>query len=329
MSEKDKILLSIIIPVYNVEEYLKECLDSIFVHQKISHPIEIIAVNDGSTDGSLNILNEYKKQHDFIVITQKCSGPGGARNTGIKLAQGKYLLFIDSDDYLVPEVLETLLIYLSSAKTDVIEFDYKEFHGTESVLNPRINTSSVISGAGQEVFSSWIKSDFYRGMIWTRAVSRELIVSNHLFFYEEIYHQDAEWSPKVFAYAKTVTYLPLNVYVYRIREGSISSKKTQKHYLDLITIIDSLYKFACDGDFSADYINALMCNMSFLYFYTIRGIKITGEYDQHMISILEKNKSLITYSNNMRRKYLYKWIIYKFGIKTFYKFKYGFRESFK
>lgn len=329
MIVKDEIVLSVIIPVYNVEKYLKECLDSIFVHQQINDQIEVIVVNDGSTDGSLCILEEYKKNHDFILITQKSSGPGGARNTGIKSAQGRYLLFIDSDDFIVPGALGKLLIYLSTSKTDIIEFDYKVFNDTDRVYNPRINCPSVTSGSGQEVFCSWIKSGFYNEVIWTRAVSRELIISNHLFFYPEIYHQDVEWSPKVFAYAKSVCYFQHVLYVYRIRDGSITSTKTQKHYYDLLKVIDSLYVFSCNTGFSARYISALRCELSFLYFSIIKGIKLTGKYDEKLVSMLNKNKELLNFSEKRHRKYLYKWIIDKFGIKTFYIYKYGLRDLLK
>ena len=329
MSEKDNMLLSIIIPVHNVERYLKECLDSIFVHQKISYPIEVIVVNDGSTDGSVDILNEYKKQHNFILITQKSSGPGGGRNTGIKLARGKYLLFIDSDDFIVPEALETLLIYLSSATTDIIEFDYKVLNETDRVFNLRVNTSSVISGAGQEVFCAWRKSGFYHGMIWTRAVSRELIVSNQLFFYPEIYHQDAEWSPKVFAYAKTVCYLPHILYVYRIRGGSISSQNTEKQYMDFLFALDSLYKFSCSNWLSSEYVKILREKISSRYFTILYRVNVEGNYNTNLISALAKHKYMIEYSDVFHRKYFYRYFINVFGVRAFYVITSGWKDLLK
>ena len=329
MLENNDIVASIIVPVYNVEQYLKECLDSIFVHQKISYPIEVIVVNDGSDDGSLNFLNEYKKEHYFILINQENKGLSIARNTGIKASNGKYLLFMDSDDYFVPNALDKLLKYLSDNNIDLVEFNYDTDNETEKHVRHKKRITNVVSGSGQDVFCAWGNSGFYRPNVWTRAVTREMVVSNELYFYPGIYYEDGEWSPKLFAYAKTAIYLPIDVYVYRIREGSITSEKTKKHYLDLITIVDSLYKFACDGDFSVDYTNALMRNISFFYFYSIRGIKITGEYNQYMISFLEKNRKFANYSTQIHRKYLYKWVIYRFGIKRFYKFKYGLSNFLK
>ena len=323
MNDNNEIILSIIIPVYNVELYLKECLDSILVHQKISHKIEVIAVNDGSTDGSREILNEYKKQYDLILFDQENKGLSCARNSGIKMAKGKYLLFMDSDDYFVPDIFDKFLSYLAESDADLIEFDYKVLNPIEPKFNYKFKIPTVLSGSGQDVFCSWEKSGFYRPVVWTKAVSRKMIVLNQLYFYPGIYHEDEEWSPKIFAYAKHVCYLPLVLYVYRIREGSIVSQKTRKHYMDMLIVIDSLCKFSCSENFSPQYIKALQRNLSFLYFSLIKGIKIAGEYDRYLISTLEERKNLIKHSEDFHRKYLYRYFINILGVKNFYIFKYG------
>lgn len=322
------ILLSLIVPVYNVERYLKECLDSIFVRQQIDHKVEVIVVNDGSTDSCLSILKEYKNQHDFMLIDQINIGLSEARNAGIKVAKGKYLLFVDSDDRLVSYTLDKLLAYLSKTDIDLLEYNYEIFNENDQKLNVVNKIPTVISGHGDNVFAEWERSGFYRPMVWTKVVSREMLTLNQLYFYPGIYHEDEEWSPKLFAYAKTVSFLPLDLYTYRLREGSIMSTKTQKHYLDLIKVLDILYDFSCNGDFSAHYINALRHNISFLYFSAIKGIKLMGKYDEELICMLNKNSILSSFSEEKHRKYLYKWIIDKLGIKTFYSCKYGFKNYF-
>ena len=103
--------ISVVVPVYNVEKYLKECIDSI-INQTLED-IEIICVNDGSTDSSLEILNNFAEQDNRIkVITQSNQGLSAARNTGIKYANGEYISFIDSDDYIDTSLYETLVKYL-------------------------------------------------------------------------------------------------------------------------------------------------------------------------------------------------------------------------
>lgn len=103
---KDKYDISIIIPVYNAEKYIDKCIDSI-VKQKEN--VEIICINDGSTDKSLNILNKYKKEHNIKIINKKNEGQGLARNEGIKLSSGKYIMFLDSDDYMVENSIKKIL----------------------------------------------------------------------------------------------------------------------------------------------------------------------------------------------------------------------------
>ena len=113
---------SIIVPVYNVEQFLETCIESILHQNFIDY--EIIAVNDGSTDGSKEILEDYlKKTERLKVIHQRNKGLGGARNTGIQTATGDYLLLLDSDDYLEMNALETLATYLDKYNLDILAFD--------------------------------------------------------------------------------------------------------------------------------------------------------------------------------------------------------------
>ena len=118
--------LSIIIPVFNVEGYLAQCLDSIF-NQGIDD-VEVIAVNDGSSDGSVSILQQYASLGwDFRIIEQENKGPSCARNIGIDEAKGRYLLFLDSDDLLAPGSLESIRMLDWKEQYDFIEFDYIQF----------------------------------------------------------------------------------------------------------------------------------------------------------------------------------------------------------
>jgi len=323
------ILASIIIPVYNTAPYIEECLDSIFVCQKTNRMIEVIVVNDASTDGSLDILNEYRKRHDFILITQESSGAGGARNTGINAAHGKYLLFMDSDDYLEPGSLDALLAYLVCSDADIVEYDYKIINDTERGFCTRVSPPSVVHGIGQDVFCEWVESGFYHGMIWTRAVLRELIVENQLFFITDIYHQDAEWSPKVFAYAKNICYIPLVLYVYRIRYGSITAQKTEKIYMDFLHALVSLYNFSCESWLSSRYVNTLQEKISSRYFSLIYKIKFDHKYNDNMISALQKCKYMIEASSSFHRRYIYKYFIDILGIRSFYAITCGWKDLLK
>ena len=119
--------VSVIIPVYNVEKYLRECLDSV-VNQTLKD-IEIICINDGSPDNSLAILEEYaKKDSRIIVISQENSGVSTARNVGIDLAKGDYLYFIDADDYAEPDLLELSYQKALSTQCDIVNFGFFEHY---------------------------------------------------------------------------------------------------------------------------------------------------------------------------------------------------------
>ena len=130
--------VSVIIPVYNVEKYLEECLDSV-VNQTLKE-IEIICINDGSIDNSVKILEKYRDKYSNIkVINQKNLGVGRARNVGVKLAKGEYIFFLDSDDYIEVDALEKCYIEAKQHRLDVVLIDSKSY-----VKLKRMNGESMI-----------------------------------------------------------------------------------------------------------------------------------------------------------------------------------------
>lgn len=123
--------LSIIVPVYNSEKFLKKCMDSI-VEQKTKYHFEVIAVNDGSTDGSLEILREYEKNYDFFrVVSQANGGISVARNTGLNHAKGRYVGLIDNDDYITEDYVEILLDRAYQKKADIVKCNHVNFLGVD------------------------------------------------------------------------------------------------------------------------------------------------------------------------------------------------------
>ena len=138
----EKIKVSVIIPVYNTENYLRACLDSV-VNQTL-RDIEIICVNDGSTDNSLSILKEYaQKDSRIVLINQKNAGVSVARNNAIAVAKGEYLAFLDSDDWFEPDAVETAYFKISQDKTDVVIFAQKIIRKLTFVLFNSFYKTSV------------------------------------------------------------------------------------------------------------------------------------------------------------------------------------------
>lgn len=131
----ENIDLSIIVPVYNSEKFLKKCMDSI-VKQKTKYHFEVIAVNDGSTDGSLEILREYERKYEFVkVINQANGGISRARNTGLNNAKGKYIGLIDNDDYIIDKYVELLLDRAYKNQADMVKCNHVNFSGINRKYN--------------------------------------------------------------------------------------------------------------------------------------------------------------------------------------------------
>lgn len=163
----EKVKISIIVPVFNVQEQLKRCIDSIL--DQTYGDFECILVNDGSNDDSGFICDQYKKQDDRIkVIHQKNSGLSVARNNGIRFATGKYLSFIDSDDYILPNYLEKMVSLLEKNNCDIVKCDY--FHGR---IYREKNQDCVTIFSGKE-FTEKLLKDQYGSQLWQYLFKIEL-----------------------------------------------------------------------------------------------------------------------------------------------------------
>ena len=169
------ILLSILIPVYNAERYLVRCLDSIVKQHFFSDSVEIITVNDGSTDSSLSILNKYAEEyHNIQVISQENKGIGFTRNVLLRHTSGKYFWFIDADDYISKESLEQIVNLLVRGKYDMLLLSY--YWGTEK--EGQYITYSGEYSSGYDI----TKNGIYNNSVWTRVYKTDIIKQNNLYF---------------------------------------------------------------------------------------------------------------------------------------------------
>ncbi|VBB44605.1 Glycosyl transferase, family 2/glycosyl transferase family 8 [uncultured Paludibacter sp.] len=238
-----KNLFSIIIPVYNVEKYLRECLDSVLMQNYTE--FEVICVNDGSTDKSLNILNEYKtKYNNLIVIDKKNSGTAAARNEGMRAAKGEYIWFVDSDDWILPDALSVLDEKLKANHPEILCFNGKlkyESNGKEEedtgVTENNLN--------GWEYYNKYALTSrkFHFVCVVLRLYKREFLLKNNLFFESGIAHEDNLWVPKVMYYTNSVDCIPHTLYVYRIRSGSKMQTFSEEKIFDIIKVANKLSDF--------------------------------------------------------------------------------------
>lgn len=233
--------ISIIIPVYNVAPYLHQCFDSIF-EQEIDN-YEVICINDGSTDGSADILNEYSEQFSNIkVIKQENAGLSAARNAGINAAQGDYILFLDSDDWLEPNTLNVLNDAIDSE--DLICFNGRRYFEDGTIETPDLGIEEK-ELTGWEYYNKYalVSRKFHFVCVVLRLYRRKFLLENKLKFEEGLLHEDNLFTPIACYYAVSVRVIPDVLYVYRIRSGSITQTRSRKHILDTVTVANKLAAF--------------------------------------------------------------------------------------
>jgi glycosyltransferase involved in cell wall biosynthesis len=224
--------ISIIIPVYNVETYLEECLDSILTQDL--HEIEIICVNDGSTDSSFSLLEQYATQDQrVIVINQENGGPGRARNTGLKKARGEYIFFPDSDDYLLISNALTLLYNTAiEYDLDIVSSNFATV-GEEQKESRAKRKEGIISNGKQFLLSGRTNA-----AAWAKLYKRSYLGSIHFLFDETILYEDSEAFPRFYINATRVSHIDAVLYAYRQRPNSVMTQNVNlKHFAGLKAII--------------------------------------------------------------------------------------------
>ena len=243
---------------------MSQCLDSV-LNQSYDGDYEVICVDDGSTDGSPAILEEYAGKNDKIkIIRQENRGLGGARNTGLRAARGRYVWFVDSDDWIEQEALATLA--KSIGDEDIVCFNGRRYFedGTVEIPDSGIEEGNL---TGWEYYGRYAlsKRNFHLVCVVLRIYRREFLLADGLFFEEGIYHEDNLFTPIVCYYAASVRVIPDILYVYRIRQGSITQSINSKRILDTILVTNRLAKFFIPKDnidkravykiLASDYIN--------------------------------------------------------------------------
>lgn len=227
------IKISIIIPCYNVEKYIKECLDSILMQEL--KEFEIICINDGSTDNTLEILNSYKEKYSNIkIINQSNKGLSTARNVGMKYAEGKYIYFVDADDFLSNDkALSLIYNEVEKNKLDVLFFSFENFTDDEEMkekfkkhfLNKKRNEVLDEVLTGKEMLDYFINTNQYYVTVWIQLVRKEFLLSNEIKFCDGIIYEDNLYTLELLLTATRVKCIDNILYKKRIREGSIVTSK--------------------------------------------------------------------------------------------------------
>lgn len=306
---KKKPFFSIIVPIYNVENYLAECLDSILAQTYTD--FELLLINDGSTDKSGEIAEQYanKEKERISLIHQQNAGQSVARNKGLQLARGEYIVFVDSDDRLKKDALAYYAEHLKNKNIDII---YTEF--------------SLISDEGKELGKQkfWFDMDKFGGSVesgetllrslyqkksplftyvWQGTIKKTLLEQNHISFYPGIFAQDILFGLSCFSCARKVFVSPKYFYEYRqslisTTRGAFNETKTIKSIQSYFITLQEIYKLTQTNPFNVS--NEVIC----FYFRCIRTLlkRISRllrqiPYSQKKVSILQEIKPYIPYAS--------------------------------
>lgn len=240
-------ILSIIVPVYNVEAYLRKCVDSLLDQDLPQSDYEIILVDDGSTDNSGQLCDTIAACHNSIrVIHQQNSGLSAARNTGITAAIGKYIQFVDSDDYLNQNVLKGIVSQLEQQDLDILRINYQNVNTAGDVFEPNKYSKPFVDYS-EDVCDGLT---FLNERLGYACYAVQFVIRSSLLkqygncFKEGIYFEDVEWTPRIITQARRIASHPCIVYNYLFRTDSITRtldlEKKKKKIADQLFLIDAL-----------------------------------------------------------------------------------------
>ena len=222
-------LVSIIVPIYNVELYVKECILSVFAQDYQN--IELIAVDDCGTDNSIAILEELFKSNPqniscILLHHDKNRGLSAARNTGTKYSHGKYILYLDSDDALQPFAISHLVNKIKATDSDIVVFDFYSDEENKGIGGNLCDKVSFLNSNAECIHG--LAELWFPVTAWSKFLKKSFIEHNQLEFKEGIINEDAPWTFQVCLAANSIAFLNEKLYYYRYNPNSIMSTKKQK-----------------------------------------------------------------------------------------------------
>lgn len=227
-------LLSIVVPTYNVEKYIANCLESLVKQNIAFDTYEIIIINDGSTDESARLAEIYSDTYSNIhVIHQKNAGLSAARNAGISVAKGKYIYFIDSDDYIATNTLQLVLDTLETYDLDMLGLDIIETAALDITASKNASELTIKDAIVSDGIT-YIANNNYLNNAWWYVIRLEFLKESQLVFPEGRLVEDANFTAKLIVAAKKFGWLPLDFYRYFMRPNSIMRRKNVSHVKRLV-----------------------------------------------------------------------------------------------
>lgn len=299
---KNNIMLSIIVPIYNVENYVEQCIESIL--EQTYKQYELILVDDGSEDRSGEICDKYKKiNNNIVVIHKKNGGLSDARNAGINQSSGRYLMFIDGDDFLYDnKCLEKIAKMIENTEADIIQYKMVYLYGKKFVKLRDVNDINYLSK--YEALKELNKRGNISVSACDKIVKSNIIKENKLFFEKGMLSEDIKWSYNLYLFVKSIKIFNEDIYVYRQqRPGSISTSNSKKSLEDIYKIIN----YWLDYKYENKDIQELYYNM-ITYWYLIIRTKYPYKFYSKELkkNFKELDKLVLLYNQNYKVKKTYK-----------------------
>lgn len=297
-------LFSIIIPVYNVEKYLHQCVDSVLC--QTFRDFELILVDDGSPDSCPIICDSYAKQ-DFRVqvIHQQNAGQAAARNAGTQIAQGMYILYIDSDDYIQRSDFLLQLSERAEGLPDFICYKFCKLNDATGVLSPSPFSIPVFSNEESSYpyrLMKLIEADAFYCAPWCKIIRRDLLNEHNITFQPGLLSEDQDWFYKIATVAKTVETIDTSFIAYRQRPGSTSRSWGTKNVNDTLNILNK-WKSTFETSPESPVYRELLHSLAKLYCNLLIGFCAYDKSDRHgHIERLQQLVVLLRYDKNPRVK---------------------------
>lgn len=308
----DDIKISVIIPVYKVEGYLEECIDSV-IGQTMEN-FEIICVDDASPDNSLRILQRYKENYCNLQIVRHENNKGlsAARNTGLRAAKGKYIFFLDSDDALADKrTLEELYHVAEEKQLDLLYFNYIKWYEAGKKFNG-IENKNVLKAvtSGKKWFSFCCQEKRLDLVAWRQLCRRDFLLQNNIWFYEGILHEDMLFSFLCAMNAQRVMETEKTYYLYRQRENSIMKTKDKRRAQSMYVVMSEVYSYWLSLAFTEEENEAIAYYFDILYgaykrYQTYEHedmeLECGGFAEKHTYRLMHKEAQPMFYAEQLRK----------------------------
>ena len=290
--------VSVIVPVYNMEKYLKTCIESL-LNQTYKF-LSIIVVNDASTDESLTIMKNYERRYPkkiTVIDSKKNLMLGGARNLGIKSSQSDYIGFVDADDYIHPQMYQLLMKEAQTYSLDVVYCRHENVDENLSLADIPITLKSVHQK--RKIFKTFTTEERMKmivsrdyGSVWAGVYRRSLIEENGLFFPEHLAYEDNYWVYSLLLIIRSLAIISQRCYYYRIRDTSLSHKKNSLRYYDRIEISKRFLDFVKRKGLLEKYQSVI--EYIFIDIFTLNSCSMfVNSFDNPQIDKIEEVKAIL------------------------------------